>query len=172
MKCPELEILEDYAAGELSPERRLEVEAHLEGCASCRRALLREQHLDDLLRHQERLKAPVGFRERVIAALGRQTTAGSYPDWLWALGLGLVVAVVGFLVGQIGRDLFTAVIGQLTGFSLRPELNEGAEVLKTLPGADWLSQLSTANSVLIMNLAVAGIILCWGLWQVVKALRR
>lgn len=128
--------------------------------------------MDHLLRNQARQKAPYGFRERVIAALGSQTAPGAYPDWLWALGLGLVVAVVGFLVGQIGKDLISTVFRKLAGLSLRPELSKSAEALRALPGLDWLSQLSTANSVLVVNLAVAGIILCWGLWQVVKALRR
>ena len=52
----------------LAPDERREVEAHLEGCAECRRELERLRQTVALLHRVEPARAPVGFVDRVAAA--------------------------------------------------------------------------------------------------------
>jgi hypothetical protein len=52
----------------LAPDERREAEAHLEGCAECRRELERLRQTVALLHRVEPARAPVGFVDRVAAA--------------------------------------------------------------------------------------------------------
>lgn len=52
----------------LAPDERRAVEAHLEGCAECRRELDRLRQTVALLRRVSPAHAPVGFVDRVVAA--------------------------------------------------------------------------------------------------------
>lgn len=65
MRCGEvLEILSDYLDGDLSPERRTQVDAHLHGCDVCERfgslfaAAIQTLRQEDLV---QPLEAPVVF---------------------------------------------------------------------------------------------------------------
>lgn len=58
----------DLADDELSPDLRLEVEAHLTACADCRREWEGFQGMLAMLHDLPRLRAPEGFVERVRAA--------------------------------------------------------------------------------------------------------
>ena len=69
MKCPDLHLIEDYLSGELQGPPRQELEAHLETCLPCQAVLDREKRMDDLLRRQPVLKAPLELRVRVLEAL-------------------------------------------------------------------------------------------------------
>jgi predicted anti-sigma-YlaC factor YlaD len=172
MKCPEIQILEEYLSGELNSSVQHELEAHFASCSTCRTLLAREQNLDKILRNQRQIAAPPELCQQVIAALEDPKVHRSLPEWMWVLSMGLVVIALGFLSGIYGSPY-------LDGFKLWFKHNIlGAGVLKSLPGlgqipkADWLMQLPGINSVSLVNLGVAGIILCWGLWQMFKALRR
>ena len=51
MLCSRLQQnLEAYAAGEMPPRKRTQIEAHVETCESCRVALARRERLEGLLR--------------------------------------------------------------------------------------------------------------------------
>jgi hypothetical protein len=62
------EALSAFLDDELGPERRREVEAHLEGCAECRRELDGLRQTVALLRGVQPARAPVGFVDRVVTA--------------------------------------------------------------------------------------------------------
>ena len=61
------EALSAFLDEELGPGKRREVEAHLEGCAECRRELDGLRQTVALLRGVQPARAPVGFVDRVVA---------------------------------------------------------------------------------------------------------
>jgi hypothetical protein len=69
MNCEEArESLSAYLDEALAPEERSLVDAHLEGCAACRRELAALRGTVALLQRVEPARAPVGFVDRVVAA--------------------------------------------------------------------------------------------------------
>jgi hypothetical protein len=68
MSCHDArEALSAFLDDELGPGERREVEAHLEGCAECRRELEGLRQTVALLRDVQPARAPVGFVDRVVA---------------------------------------------------------------------------------------------------------
>ena len=69
MTCDETrETLSAYLDEALAPDERRRVDAHLEGCAECRRELEALRGTVALLQRVEPARAPVGFVDRVVAA--------------------------------------------------------------------------------------------------------
>jgi hypothetical protein len=62
------ESLSAFLDEALTPDERRPIEAHLEGCAECRRELERLRHTVALLHRVEPARAPVGFVDRVTTA--------------------------------------------------------------------------------------------------------
>src|SRR5660397_187899 len=73
-ECPELTI--DYLEGGL-PRRALRaVEAHLETCADCRKAVAEQKRIATLMQSQEQVNPPHALKSRVMAGLTAETAAG------------------------------------------------------------------------------------------------
>ena len=69
MTCDETrDTLSAYLDEALAPDERRVVDAHLEGCAECRRELEALRGTVALLQRVEPARAPVGFVDRVVAA--------------------------------------------------------------------------------------------------------
>ncbi len=69
MTCDETrDTLSAYLDEALAPDERSLVDAHLEGCAECRRELEALRGTVALLQRVEPARAPVGFVDRVVAA--------------------------------------------------------------------------------------------------------
>ncbi len=69
MTCDETrDTLSAYLDEALAPDERRLVDAHLEGCAECRRELEAVRGTVALLQRVEPARAPVGFVDRVVAA--------------------------------------------------------------------------------------------------------
>jgi len=69
MTCDETrDSLSAYLDEALTSEERSLVDAHLEGCAACRRELVALRGTVALLQRVEPVRAPVGFVDRVVAA--------------------------------------------------------------------------------------------------------
>lgn len=69
MNCQDArELFSGRVDGEQSAEERAELDAHLAGCAECRRELARFEGTVALLRGVPPARAPVGFVDRVVAA--------------------------------------------------------------------------------------------------------
>jgi anti-sigma factor RsiW len=64
-----IELLGAYADGELPPETRSQIDAHLVGCARCRRDLAVHQAVRRRLGVEPPLAAPPALRERIAAAV-------------------------------------------------------------------------------------------------------
>jgi len=171
MNCSELHTLEDYLDGTLPEEECRRFERHLKACASCQQAVEQEKSLQNLIKSQLQLKAPPDFQRRILKGLMAEESPRLVPDWLWASGLGLVVAVIGLLVGKVGNQFVQKVARGIGDLASRTRLMDYFDNLGSLLQSDWLNQLYGGSNVLMLNFVVAGIILCWGLWQMVKALR-
>jgi hypothetical protein len=172
MKCPDVQIMAEYVSGELSPLQQRELEVHLESCGTCRALLAREQALDKILRAQKRIPAPLELQPQIMAALETPKAQRSLPEWMWVLSMGLVVVLMGFVLGIFGSPYLEGAKLWVQQHILSAGVLKSITDLERLPQADWLMQVPGINSLSLVNLGVAGIILCWGLWQMFKALRR
>ena len=121
MSCQETrERLSDFLEEAMaSPERAL-VRAHLEGCPECRRELDRLRATVSLLSRVERPRAPVGFVDRVTAAV--------HPvPWYQRLGRRLFLPLNIKLPVQAAAMLVIAVLGVYL-LQRTPELRDAARV--------------------------------------------
>ena len=68
MRCKHVtRRLDAYVTGEVSARDRVQIEAHLEGCPNCRKALARLKGMADLLGQIQVPPVPEGFAGRVMA---------------------------------------------------------------------------------------------------------
>jgi anti-sigma factor RsiW len=77
--------LDAYATGEVSARDRARIEAHLDGCVSCQRALADLERLADLLGGTETSPVPEGLAERVMALARTRAASPARADSLWNL---------------------------------------------------------------------------------------
>jgi anti-sigma factor (TIGR02949 family) len=171
MKCPTIEHIEDYLSGELNPAESRGLETHLEGCAACSALLHQEKQLDKLLRSQSLVKAPQGLRSRVLAELPVVKETSSLPDWLQAFAVGLIVTFLGVFFGNLGKPLINRIMEKVGLLGDGMTIKKSIENLGIFTEVDWSSGLFGGNELLMVNVLIAGVIFCWGLWQMVKALR-
>jgi hypothetical protein len=86
MSCHDArEWLSDLLDDALEAEPRAQVDAHLAGCADCRRELDRLKATVSLLRAVESPQAPAGFVDRVLGAAGPAPWHRRLLDWLAAV---------------------------------------------------------------------------------------
>jgi len=112
MRCEETQIrLATYALGELAPEERRQVYAHLRECAVCQAALARTDWLAAALMKADAPAVPAGLRERVMEAARTRRRAKIAAGWnpfkWWRMATApmhaaaAVVLVVGLTVGLL-----------------------------------------------------------------------
>ena len=88
MNCHDArEWLSDLLDDALEAEARAQVDAHLAGCAECRRELDRLRATVSLLHAVERPQAPAGFVDRVLEAARPAPWYRRVLDWLSAVRL-------------------------------------------------------------------------------------
>jgi anti-sigma factor RsiW len=79
------EQLTSYVDDQLDASRRDEIERHLDGCVSCRGAVVRERGGQAVLRqHAQRLREeplPPGLKSRCESLVDEHTRAASLPRW-------------------------------------------------------------------------------------------
>lgn len=168
MKCPDNKIFDDYFSGLLPTPKRTEFSEHVESCPECKAIFEAEDALDRLLREQQVEKAPAELQRRVMEQIAQMESAKGLPDWFMALAFGLVVSFVGLMVGKLGKpilDLFSREVSNIN-FSLF-----NFEFLNSITQSELYLRITGGSQILLLNFLVAGIIACWGLWQMVKALR-
>lgn len=117
-----IELLGAYADGELPPETTSQLDAHLVGCARCRRDLAMHQAVRRRLGVEPPLAAPPALRERIAAAVAAAPVAVAPPAaaryplvrWVGALSIGLAVMAAAAWMGVMGGDRVEApALGQL-----------------------------------------------------------
>jgi anti-sigma factor RsiW len=107
---PEDVDLFDYVEGELSPDRRAELEVHLAGCATCAEQVALVQAGKDALRDSQLLHLPPARREAISTSLPIQRRAPGRspalsPRRLLAL-LTPVAAVAAVVVVLVSSGVF------------------------------------------------------------------
>lgn len=166
---PDLIGIVDYLEGILPPDAERAMEHHLERCERCRSALERERQLLRRLDGMARVEPPPDFVEAVMARVA-QYPAYEPPTpvpwrrvlgWSTALGLILVVLVVGGITGllrsgtlaQAGAgDLLSFAVAELADFGtfalgfVRGVLEPAAVVADALARALWRVVAEAAGS--------------------------
>ena len=97
-------LLGAYADGELPPETASQIDAHLLGCARCRREVELHASVRARLSREPLQTASAAFRERIIQELSRNHFAGAIPadaavaPGAWWRTTPVVLAVAGLIV--------------------------------------------------------------------------
>lgn len=119
MNCHDVrELLSALLDDALDPRERAQVQAHLEGCADCRRELDGLRSTVSLLSRVERPRAPVGFVDKVMA--------GVHPvPWYRRLGRLVFLPLSVKLPIEAGAMLLVALLGVYL-LQSTPELKDAA----------------------------------------------
>ncbi len=169
MICPERQILDDYLVGDLPATQRQGYEEHFRTCETCQKFLARERQISERLRANLVLRAPAQLQPRVLAALDTRRGYKPIPDWLWMSGLTAALISLGILVAIYSPNLINPELSRGAISSVINKLLENNQIQSTY---SWLQQWTGGSLVIVMNLFVGGVVLCWGLWQMVVALRK
>ena len=107
MTCDDVRLLfQSYTDGELDLVRHLDVESHLQDCASCGRACEKLRALQVILRSPSfRFEAPPRLRDRIEASLRDQSPARRGRRWLWP-SLAVAAVLLVLAAGGLVRFLF------------------------------------------------------------------
>ena len=111
------------------------------------------------------------MQSRILAELPVVKASNSLPDWLQAFALGLIVIFMGVFFGNLGKPVINRVMEKIGLLGEGITLKKGFENLGIFSNLDWNSGLFGGNELLMVNVLIAAVVLCWGLWQMVKALR-
>jgi anti-sigma factor RsiW len=155
MICPSLERIYDYLDGSLSADDRAALEAHLDGCPGCRRALEDRRAIAEAATSLPELEVPDDFVAGVMTRLGlpdaekapakRARAFRLAPVLTGASALGAVAVAISLITGNgvfgiflsLGRSL------QATALSSTQGILKAARVVINLGrmAADFLSGL-------------------------------
>jgi anti-sigma factor RsiW len=105
-----IELLAAYADGELPPETTSQIDAHLVGCARCRRDLAVHQAVRRRLGVEPPVAAPPALRERIAAAVAATPVAAPVPT-ARPLRASRRVAATLVALGTIGTAVWIGVSG-------------------------------------------------------------
>ncbi|TKJ39980.1 hypothetical protein CEE37_09600 [candidate division LCP-89 bacterium B3_LCP] len=171
MECPAIEIFEDYLHGELKITQRTDFEEHIGSCQSCRTVLERENRIDELFQLHTLQRAPAGFIARLTPKLTPVTSQRSLPDWLQALALGLIIVFAGFSLGKWATPFLKDVLLKLSKFGSDKDVLGSFKEIEIFSKSGGALEILSGNEIMALNLFIAGVIFCWGLWQMVKAFK-
>jgi len=129
MNCDETQkLLAAYSDGELDLTRTLEIEEHLEGCESCRKAVEGLSTLKKAIGEgAPYYKAPMELRQRVIASLPRSVPAEQTRHFWqmsgWGAGLAMAACLsIGLFLGALvyrPHQFRKEVVSELTSSHIR-----------------------------------------------------
>ena len=129
------EDLGEWARGALSPDRSLEIDAHLTSCADCRAEADQEQALVDLLGMYESEDPGPGFEASVMERIDREDRGGRTRGLRLAavLGAGLAAAAAALLlVQQPGQEVGAGPRAEEIAMIRDLELYENLELVEML----------------------------------------
>ena len=160
------ELLAAYHDGELTPNRRHQVENHLQDCSTCRAELAALEELSSFLKadfvpHQtppERFAAQVQLR-LPRAALSRTHRRASQPP-RWVLGIPLALIIVwAFLQAALKVTTFILTADQALGVTS----GRAAFLNSWVITAGFLE--TSANLLLLNGILLIGTIILWSAWM-------
>ncbi|MCC7055203.1 MAG: zf-HC2 domain-containing protein [Gemmatimonadaceae bacterium] len=136
-------LLGAYADGELPPETVSQIDAHLLGCARCRREVELHSVMHTRLAREPGVSAPPALRERILqqvatsAALPVPVIAPVQPWWQSTAVRGGTVAIVVLAVLAVAISRRTPVAGSLATPVAASVVDAGAVPLLTHVLADY-----------------------------------
>ncbi|WP_434389854.1 anti-sigma factor family protein [Melittangium boletus] len=98
MNCQEFDsVLQPFLDGEFQPEERVDMEAHLNGCAECARRVHEEARMQQSLRRAVRqatvsTRAPDALRARLQGGIQQENRRRAQAEW-WRMGAAALVLV-------------------------------------------------------------------------------
>lgn len=107
-------LLAAYADGELPPETASHIDAHLLGCAPCRREVDVHVSVRERLAREPVSPSSEAFRQRIVGTLARTerpvavpvvAVRASLPWWRWSAAVVAVVAIVIVAALAVGREV-------------------------------------------------------------------
>jgi mycothiol system anti-sigma-R factor len=144
MTCHEfLSHAPPFVDGELGPDTTAAAQAHLTGCAACRRAAASEREFRQLLRGQPRESAPAELRARIVARCRREARRERVRPWVLAPALVAAGAVIALVAGVPARHRSAPLVGALVSTHVAYADMEGpAEFASAEPRSveDWLQR--------------------------------
>ncbi|MFH1736216.1 MAG: hypothetical protein ABIE92_16075 [bacterium] len=123
------------------------------------------------MRSIEMRSAPAKMHANVMNRISIAPLRNNIPDWLAALAFGLFLAFLGSVIGKWKAPDLDAGISWLSGSPLVAGILEWIGKLAELSPEGWFSASNGSSGILILNMLVAAVILFWGLWQMVRAMR-
>ncbi len=108
MRCGDRELLWSYLGGDLSPEGRDAVEAHIGTCAHCQAQLEELRQIEQALAGEPILDPGAGFTIRVMAQIPE---TGQIWQFLWTIPLAACIVLTVWLRGPLGQDMTIAING-------------------------------------------------------------
>jgi len=112
MMCPtkdkqSAEILLEYCAGTLDPDRALEFEKHAAQCAECGRQVASQRALWQTLDHWTPAEISPDFDARLYARIAREEAAPQWKRWFtwgWKPALLMAAACAAIVIGLFVRQ--------------------------------------------------------------------
>ena len=160
------ELLAAYHDGELPPNRRHQVENHLEDCSTCRAELEVLEELSSFLKADsvphhtppELFAAQVQLRLPRAALSRTYARAGQPPRWVLGVPLALIV-VWAFLQAAL----------KITAFILTADQVLGAAGGRAAFLRSWITTAglleTSANLLLLNSILLIGTIILWSAWM-------
>ncbi len=157
------ELLSAYHDGELPPNRRHQVENHLEDCSTCRAELEALEELSSFLKADsvphhtppERFAAQVQLRLPRAARSHTYARAGQPPRWVLGVPLALII-VWAFLQAALKVTAFILTADQVFG-------------PRAVFFTSWITTkgfLETSGNLLLLNsILLIGTIILWSAWM-------
>jgi anti-sigma factor RsiW len=110
MNCLRIDDIYDYIEGSLSPERREELEGHLNACAKCRVAVEERKLIAAAASSLRPLEVPDDFTDRVMARVG--PIKARRPVWLIVVAVSSsLLALTSIALVASGRNLIEIALG-------------------------------------------------------------
>jgi anti-sigma factor RsiW len=114
------DLLSDYVDGTLGDTQRAAVDAHLQGCATCREEVALARGAVTALGSLEEVPVPFGVTGPVLAEAGRRFERRRKATWerlQWAAGLAAAAALIFVVVLNMGEDESRPAFDAATGAS-------------------------------------------------------
>jgi len=171
MQCPEADRIADYLNGDLPEDERRRITDHISDCDSCQRELESAKAFDTFLRRIEPLKAPAALYKNIMGRIKPVRRRTSVPDWLTALAIGLFLAFLGSLASKLNLSGLGESYSQLKVAEIIAQISTWFNNTTMISHEGWIGPINGISNILLLNLLVAGVVLFWGLWQMVRAMR-
>ncbi len=148
------ELILDYCAGRLAPERAQEIEAHARGCASCRELIHAQRAVWQALEHWDAPPVPSDFDRELYARIeAEERSSGAVIKWAraaaarwspfsWRTPVAVAAACAAVVLAIIAEIPGNRAVPQPAEPQARMEHVDIEQVERTLDDMTMLKQLA------------------------------